>query len=61
MSSEDRELIAHLLRRSGFSANHSDIDSALKDGYEKTVESLLMPPTNEGTDEDLLDLSLIHI
>ena len=55
MSNEDRELIAHLLRRSGFSANHSDIDSALKDGYEKTVESLLMPPTNEGTDEDLLD------
>ena len=55
MSNEDRELIAHLLRRSGFSANHSDIDSALKAGYEKTVENLLTAATNEGTYEDLLD------
>ena len=35
--------IAHLLRRAGFGATRAEIDRAVAQGYEATVEELLHP------------------
>ena len=41
MSSADVHLMAHLMRRAGFGATRDEIESAIADGYERTVDSLL--------------------
>jgi uncharacterized protein (DUF1800 family) len=48
------ELMAHLFRRAGFGATRDEIDAALKDGYEATVERLLDPERQPDIDFDLL-------
>ncbi|MYA62047.1 MAG: DUF1800 domain-containing protein, partial [Dehalococcoidia bacterium] len=38
------ELIAHLMRRAGFGATHSEIRDYAEAGYEAIVERLINPP-----------------
>ena len=40
-SSADLHLMAHLMRRAGFGATREEIESAVADGYELTVDALL--------------------
>ena len=47
-------LMAHLMRRSGFGASRAQIETALANGYQKTVEDLLSPESQPGIDEDVL-------
>ena len=39
--SEDRELMAHLMRRAGFGASSEELDQLVEQGYDETVEDLL--------------------
>ena len=41
MSSADVHLMAHLMRRAGFGATRDEIESAIAEGYENTVDTLL--------------------
>ena len=41
MNSADVHLMAHLMRRAGFGATRDELESALADGYENTVDALL--------------------
>ena len=41
MSGTDVHLMAHLMRRAGFGATRDEIESAIADGYERTVDALL--------------------
>jgi len=41
--SDQRRLIAHLLRRSGFGATQDEIDIAYQNGYDATLRSILNP------------------
>ena len=41
MSSADVHLMAHLMRRAGFGATRDELESAISDGYENTVDALL--------------------
>ena len=41
MSIADVHLMAHLMRRAGFGATRDELESALADGYENTVDALL--------------------
>jgi uncharacterized protein (DUF1800 family) len=50
----DLELMAHLFRRAGFGATRDEIEQALADGYEATVEKLLHPAAVEPLDEELI-------
>ena len=43
MSTQDVKLMAHLMRRAGFSATRSELEKFLDKGYEHTVEELLSP------------------
>lgn len=40
---EDLALMAHLLRRAGFGADHEELERCVAQGYEATVEELLNP------------------
>jgi len=48
------ELMAHLLRRAGFGATRDEIDAALAEGYEATVDALLQPERVPDIDFDIL-------
>src|SRR5215208_2212480 len=48
------ELMAHLFRRAGFGATRDEIEAALAQGYEATVEELLPPERQPDIDFDLL-------
>src|SRR5919202_43670 len=50
----DRELMAHLFRRTGFGARQEELEAALARGYEATVEQLLHPEAQPELDEDLI-------
>ena len=50
----DLELMSHLFRRAGFSARREEIEAALKNGYEATVEELLHPENQPELDHDLI-------
>jgi hypothetical protein len=39
----DIELMAHLFRRAGFSATRDEIEAALAEGYEATIDDLVHP------------------
>jgi len=48
------ELLAHLFRRAGFSATRDELDAALAQGYEATVEELLHPERQPEVELDLI-------
>jgi uncharacterized protein (DUF1800 family) len=50
----DIELMAHLYRRAGFSANRDELEAALDKGYEATVEELVHPENQPDLDYDLI-------
>ncbi|MBV8178866.1 MAG: DUF1800 domain-containing protein [Mycobacterium sp.] len=59
-AANDREEIAHLLRRASFGASADELDTRMAAGYAQTVEALLNPPDETTTfgchaDHDLLD------
>ena len=54
MTSNDTELMAHLLRRAGFGANRDELERYLSLGYEATVESLLHPSDPGNMPDDLI-------
>jgi uncharacterized protein (DUF1800 family) len=49
----DLELMGHLFRRAGFSATRDELESALAEGYEATVDRLLQPEAVPDLDLDL--------
>ena len=51
---QDVSLMAHLMRRAGFGASRAQIETALANGYDKTVEDLLNPDSQPGIEEDVL-------
>ena len=55
MASQDIELMAHLMRRAGFSATYQEIEERAAAGYEATVEELLSPLEQPDIDRSLLD------
>jgi hypothetical protein len=50
----DLELAAHLFRRAGFGATRDELQRALQNGYEATVEELLHPELQPDIDYDLV-------
>jgi hypothetical protein len=48
------ELMGHLLRRAGFGAGRDELEAALAQGYEATLEELLHPERAPDLEEDLL-------
>ena len=48
------ELLAHLYRRAGFGATRDQLEAALSNGYESTVEQLLHPELAPALEEDLI-------
>ena len=54
MASEDKALMAHLLRRAGFGATGEELDRYLAKGYEATVEELLHPERTPPLDQDII-------
>ena len=47
-SDSERVLIGQLLRRSGFGASGAEIDAALANGYQATVDGLFAPVADPG-------------
>ena len=54
MADKDIALMAHLLRRAGFSASRDEIEARVAQGYDNVVEELLNPGDGPGIEEDLL-------
>lgn len=54
MSRNERDLVAHLLRRAGFGSRRVELDQYAAKGYEAVVEDLLHPERFPEIDEDLL-------
>ena len=54
MTSQDIAVMAHLLRRAGFGANHKELEAYCAKGYEATVEELLNPENAPDMEYDLL-------
>ena len=54
MSTQDVTLMAHLMRRAGFSATRSELEKFLDKGYEQTVEDLLSPGDPGNMPDDLI-------
>ena len=52
MAMDERTQMAHLLRRAGFGATPSELDSWLKLGFDKTVDKLLNPDPSADADLD---------
>src|ERR1700687_4566669 len=48
------ELMGHLFRRAGFGAARDQLEAALDQGYEATVESLIHPEAAPALEEDLI-------
>ncbi len=55
MSTNDRALYAHLMRRAGFGAGAAEIDELAKRPYEEVVEDLLHPENYPDRDTDVLE------
>ena len=55
------ELMAHLMRRSGFGATRGELEARLAKGYEATVEELLYPGDDSDLEKDLIDRYFIEI
>lgn len=54
MNNTDISLMAHLLRRAGFGATRTELETYLEKGYEGAVEDLLNPTDSKSMPEDLL-------
>ena len=54
MPNTDTALIAHLMRRAGFGANHFELQKLSEKSYEDIVEDLVNPERFEEPEEDLL-------
>jgi uncharacterized protein (DUF1800 family) len=50
----DLELMSHLFRRAGFSARRDELEAAVANVYEATVEALLHPENQPELDHDLI-------
>ncbi len=50
MTNQDIELMAHLMRRAGFGATRDELETRVGQGYEATVEELLNPDSQAGSD-----------
>lgn len=50
MSDTQLQLMAHLMRRAGFGASRSELETRLEASYEETVEELLNPQAQEPVD-----------
>ena len=59
--SKEIALMAHLMRRAGFSARREELEKYVDQGYEATVEWLLNPQEDNGVDEDIVDRYYIDI
>ena len=55
MANRDIELMAHLMRRAGFSAPYQEIEERAANGYEATVEELVSPMEQPDLDMALLE------
>ena len=55
MADQDIELMAHLMRRAGFSATYQEVEERAAKGYEATVEELLSPLEQPDLDRALLE------
>jgi uncharacterized protein (DUF1800 family) len=56
MGDNDIALMAHLMRRAGFGAQHDELEARAEKGYEATVEELLHPEDHSnGLDLDLAE------
>ena len=53
-SKQDTRLMAHLLRRAGFGATPDELDRAMAEGYEATVDELLSPDHPDVMPDDLM-------
>ena len=51
---EQKELVAHLMRRAGFGATKQEIESLASLKYEKIVDSLVSPSDTDSLPEDLI-------
>ena len=51
---DEISLMAHLMRRAGFSAPYAELEARAAKGYEATVEELLHPENQPPIDDDLL-------
>ena len=54
MSSQDIELMAHLMRRAGFSATRDELEEYVAKGYDAVVEELLHPVDPQNLPDDLI-------
>ncbi len=54
MSSQDITLMAHLMRRAGFSAPRDELEGYVAKGYEETVEQLLHPGDPGNLPDDVI-------
>jgi len=54
MSSHDIALMAHLLRRAGFSATRDELETYVSQGYEAVVEELLHPGDPQVMPDDII-------
>ncbi|HCG91620.1 MAG TPA: hypothetical protein DEZ08_07265 [Dehalococcoidia bacterium] len=50
MANKDIELMAHLMRRAGFGATRSELETRVQKGYDATVEELLDPESQPPVD-----------
>ncbi|PKB72833.1 MAG: hypothetical protein BZY75_04795 [SAR202 cluster bacterium Io17-Chloro-G7] len=60
MASEDIQLMAHLMRRAGFSASYEELEQRVAKGYEATVEELLNPEDQPDLAMDVLQRYFIE-
>ena len=54
MSNQDIELMAHLMRRAGFSATRDELEEYVAKGYDAVVEELLHPGDPQNLPDDLI-------
>ena len=54
MSNADIALMAHLMRRAGFGATRDELEAAMANGYEATVEELLYPGDPNDLPQDII-------
>ena len=54
MSSNDVELMGHLMRRAGFGAGLAELEARASRGYDATVDELIEADSQNGIDDDLL-------
>jgi hypothetical protein len=54
MSNQDIELMAHLMRRAGFSATRDELEEYVAKGYDAAVEELLHPGDPQNLPDDLI-------